>query len=98
MQDDLLTAGAQILGISVDSFAAAKQFAGNLELNFPLLGDWPKYETGKAYGVFMEDRSIHARVTFVVDLEGIVRARIAERDPAQHAPMALEAIRSLSAS
>ncbi len=66
-----------------------------MELKFPLLGDWPKYETGKSYGVFAEERSIHNRVTFVIDKDGIVRSRIEERDPTRHAPLALEAVKVL---
>ncbi len=67
-----------------------------MELKFPLLGDWPKYETGKSYGVFNEERSLHSRVTFVIDGDGTVRARIDERDPTRHAPLALEAVKALS--
>lgn len=69
-----------------------------MELKFPLLGDWPRNATGKAYGVFMEERSIHGRVTFVIDAAGIVRARIDERDPLQHAPLALAAVRELTSA
>lgn len=84
--------------MSVDSFAAANAFAEQLDLKFPLLGDWPKYAVGKEYGVFQEERSIHARTTFVIDAQGVVRAVIADRDPAGHATGALEALRSLSPS
>jgi peroxiredoxin len=84
-----------VLGISVDTFAAANHFCEHMELRFPLLGDWPRNETGKAYGVFLDERSIHARTTFIVDVEGVVRARIDERDPSRHAPLALEAVRAL---
>ena len=62
--------------MSVDTFAAAGHYAEHLGLTFPLLGDWPRYETGKKYGVFDEERSLFRRVTFVVDTHGIVRARI----------------------
>jgi peroxiredoxin len=84
-----------VLGISVDSFASANHFCEHMELKFPLLGDWPRYEVGKAYGVFSEERSFHSRVTFVIDTDGIVRARIDERDPLKHAPLALAAVREL---
>lgn len=85
-----------MLGISVDTFAAANHFCEHMQLKFPLLGDWPKYETGKQYGVFMEERSIYGRTTFVIDTEGVVRAKIEERDPLQHAPRALEAVKALA--
>lgn len=85
-----------MLGISVDSFASANHFCEHMDLKFPLLGDWPRHEVGTTYGVFLEERGIHSRVTFVVDKAGIVRARIDERDPLKHAPMALEAVKSLA--
>jgi len=87
-----------VLGISVDSFASANHFCEHMELKFPLLGDWPRNEAGKAYGVFSEERSFHGRVTFVVDTTGVVRARIDERDPLKHAPLALAAVRELSSA
>jgi len=96
IQDEIIAAGAQVLGVSVDTFAAANHFAEHMELKFPLLGDWPQDATGKAYGVYNEERSLHARTTFVVDTQGIVRARIDERDPKLHPTLALEALRALS--
>lgn len=97
-QDELLAAGAQVLGVSVDTFAAAAHFAEHLELKFPLLGDWPKYAVGKLYGVFQEERSIHARTTFVIDKDGVVQQRIEARDPAEHPRAALEAVKRLASS
>jgi len=85
-----------VLGISVDSFAAANHFCEHMELKFPLLGDWPRYDAGKTYGVFSAERSFHGRVTFVIDAAGVVRAKIEERDPLKHAPLALEAVRELA--
>lgn len=79
----------------MDSFASANHFAEHMELTFPLLGDWPRYEAGKSYGVFSTERSFHGRVTFVIDRAGVVRAKIEERDPMKHAPLALEAVRAL---
>ena len=81
--------------MSVDTFAAAGHYAEHLGLTFPLLGDWPRYETGKKYGVFDEERSLFRRVTFVVDTHGIVRARIEDRDPTLHPRRALEAVQNL---
>jgi len=83
------------VGVSVDTFAAAGHFCEHLGLKFPLLGDWPRYEVGKSYGVFVEERSVCRRVTFVIDVDGVIRARIEDRDPAQHPIQALEVVRSL---
>ena len=46
---DFEEAGAQVLGVSIDPFPSQGAFAKSLELNFPLLSDWPRYETAKAY-------------------------------------------------
>jgi len=81
--------------VSVDSFAAAAHFAEHLELKFPLLGDWPRYEAGRLYGVYQEEKGYHARTTFVIDADGIIRAVIDVRDPGAHAPRALDAVRAL---
>ncbi len=83
------------MGISVDSFASANHFCEHLGLKFPLLGDFPRNEVGKSYGVFVEERGIFQRTTFVIDKDGIVRARIDDRDPSLHPTKALEAIKSL---
>lgn len=62
----------QILGISVDSFAANKRFAEDIGVTFPLLSDF-KRKVSKDYGIFDEDRGFATRATFVVDKEGIIR-------------------------
>ncbi len=65
-------AETQVLGISVDSFAANGRFAQDLGLTFPLLSDF-KREVSKAYGIFNEEQGFATRATFVVDKEGIIR-------------------------
>lgn len=91
-------AGAQVLGVSIDSFAAAEAFRKDLGCDFPLLGDWPLYRVGQAYGVHDPDRHVHRRVTFVLDRDHIIRHIIDEpRDMERHAREALEAIRKLEA-
>ena len=62
----------QILGISVDSFAANKRFSEDIGVTFPLLSDF-KRKVSKDYGIFDEDRGFATRATFVVDKEGILR-------------------------
>jgi peroxiredoxin len=62
----------QILGISVDSFAANKRFAQDIGVTFPLLSDF-KRKVSKDYGIFDEERGFATRATFVVDKEGIIR-------------------------
>lgn len=94
--DRFVEANAQVLGISVDSFAAAGEFEEKLGLEFPLLSDFPKNEMGRAYGVFNEAAGIHNRTTIVVDKGGIVRAIYAEpRDFESHPVKALEVLAGL---
>jgi len=62
----------QILGISMDSFAANKRFAEDIKVTFPLLSDW-KRQVVKDYGLLDEQSGYSARATFVIDKEGIIR-------------------------
>jgi len=94
--DRFVEANAQVLGISIDSFAAAGEFEEKLGLEFPLLSDFPKAEAGKAYGVYNEAAGILNRTTVVIDKDGIVRAIHAEpRDFESHPLKALEALAEL---
>jgi peroxiredoxin len=62
----------QVLGISMDSFAANKRFAQDIQVTFPLLSDW-KRKVVKDYGIFDEESGYAARATFVVDKTGTIR-------------------------
>ena len=94
--DAFVRANAQVLGISVDSFAAANEFQQKLGLEFPLLSDWPRNDVGKVYDTFNEQFGFHNRTTVVIDRDGIVRAIHAEpRDFESHATFALEALKAL---
>lgn len=94
--DRFVEANAQVLGISIDSFAAAGEFEEKLGLEFPLLSDFPKAETGKTYGVYNEAAGILNRTTVVIDKDGIVRSIYAEpRDFESHPLKALETLAGL---
>lgn len=96
VQEEFAEAGAQVLGVSVDSFAAAEAFRNDLGCDFPLLGDWPLYQTGQTYGVHDPERHLHRRVTFVLDKDHVIRAIIDDpRDFERHGRDALEAVRGL---
>jgi len=56
----------------MDSFAANKRFAQDIDVQFPLLSDW-KRKTTKDYGLYNEATGYGARATFVVDKGGIIR-------------------------
>ncbi len=62
----------QVLGISVDSSPAQKEFARQSGVEYPLLSDF-KREVSRAYGVFVEDRGFARRATFVIDPKGRIR-------------------------
>ncbi len=95
--DAFVEAGAQVLGVSVDSFAAVGEFQEKLGLEFPLLSDFPKNQAGCDYGIFNEEFGIHNRATFVIDRDGVLRDVYVEpRDFESHAPHALEAVRTLN--
>ncbi len=88
--------GVQLLGVSVDSYAAANAFANSLGADFPLLGDWPTYATCRAYGVYDEQRHVARRVTFVIDGVGIIQGVIDDAsDMARHSREALQRVRAL---
>jgi peroxiredoxin Q/BCP len=65
-------AGAQILGISLDSQERNRKFAEQTGASFPLLSDTEK-QVAKAYGVLSFTRLFANRVTFVIDKDGIIR-------------------------
>jgi peroxiredoxin len=62
----------QVLGISVDSFAANRRFKEDIGATFPLLSDF-KRKTVRDYGIFDEENQVGARATFAVDKEGVIR-------------------------
>src|SRR3990172_4035249 len=94
---DFEEAGAQVLGVSVDPFPSQGAFAKELDLNFPLLSDWTRYETAKAYDVWRDNINIAARVTFVIDKEGIIRGVVeSESDMEVHSREALRMVKELA--
>ncbi len=89
-------ANAQVLGVSVDSFAAAGKFQDELGLEFPLLSDFPKNQAGRDFGVYNEAAGVHNRVTFVIDRDRVIRAVHDDpRDFESHPRAALDALREL---
>lgn len=62
-------AGAQVLGVSMDSIERQSRFAASLQLPFPLLSDHDG-AVSAAYGV--KRVAIAARTTFVIGRDGRV--------------------------
>ena len=94
---DFEEAGAQVLGVSVDPFPTQGVFAKQLELTFPLVSDWPRYAAARAYDVWREERNLPARVTYVIDKDGVIRGVIdSERDMEVHSREALRIVWELA--
>jgi thioredoxin-dependent peroxiredoxin len=78
LQAEFAAAGAEILGLSVDTVASQEKFAQKYHLPFTLLADENK-ETVQAYGVWVEKNNYGKtymgteRTTFAIDREGVIR-------------------------
>jgi alkyl hydroperoxide reductase subunit AhpC len=71
-------AGAELVGISVDSKHTLRAWAEAESYEFPLLADfWPHGEVAAAYGAFDAERGTAERATFVIGPDGIIRASFA---------------------
>jgi peroxiredoxin len=66
--------GARVLGISVDSPWSHKAWAEERGIGFPLLSDFGR-EVAEEYGV-KHEAGFPERAYFVVDQEGVVRAKV----------------------
>ena len=74
--------GAKVLGVSVDSPWSHRAFAKDLGLGFPLLSDFER-RIVEDYGVKHEG-GFSERAYFVIDEEGVVRAKKIEDSPSDH--------------
>ena len=61
-----------VLGISVDSPYANKEFAEKIGVKFPLLSDFTR-KVSKEYGILDDERQFARLTTFVVDKEGKIQ-------------------------
>jgi peroxiredoxin len=71
--------GVNILGISVDSPWSHKAWAEERDIHFPLLSDFQR-EVVEEYGV-KHEAGFPERAYFVIDEEGVVRAKKIEDSP-----------------
>lgn len=71
--------GAEVLGISVDSPWSHRAWAENKDIGFPLLSDFRR-KVVEDYGV-KHEVGFSNRAYFVVDEEGVVRAKKIEDSP-----------------
>lgn len=71
-----------MIGVSTDKLEDQEKFTSKENLNFPLLADTYK-EAAKAFGV-LSSRGFAARVTFVIDKDGVVRKVYQVKDIKNH--------------
>jgi peroxiredoxin len=71
--------GAKILAVSVDSPWSHKAWAEERDIEFPLISDFQR-EVVEDYGV-RHERGFPERAYFVIDKEGVVRAKKVEDSP-----------------
>ncbi len=69
--------GVKLIGISVDSKATLRVFAEQEGYDFTLLADfWPHGGVAREYCVFLEERGFANRASFLIDVNGIIRASL----------------------
>ena len=97
-------AGAQLVGVSVDSSYSLKAFAQTYNLQFPLLSDFNK-KVAKLYGVLQDPwvglgyKGVAKRAVLVVDRRGMLRYRWVTDVPSEEPPYAevVKAVQKLAA-
>jgi peroxiredoxin len=66
----------ELLAVSCDSKFTQKVFADQEGYTFSVLSDfWPHGEVAKAYGVFIEEKGMANRATFVINKDGELTAK-----------------------
>jgi peroxiredoxin len=84
--NDFTSANTAVLGVSVDSPFANKEFAGKNGLNFPLLSDITR-DVIKQYDVVFNDLAgvkgftVAKRAVFVIDRQGVIRYKWVAPEP-----------------
>jgi peroxiredoxin len=67
--------GVELLAVSVDSKATLRAFADAEGYDFTMLADfWPHGAVAKEYGVFLEHKGFANRASFLIDVNGVIRA------------------------
>ena len=72
--DNFIDDETVVVSISCDSSPTLKNFKEQENFSHILLSDfWPHGEVARAYGVFLEERGMATRGTFVIDREGVIK-------------------------
>jgi len=89
-------AHTQVLGVSIDPWPSQGAFAKELKVNFPLLSDWPTYQTIKAYDAWNPQRNTASRISYVIDKQGIIQGVIHdEQNMEVHGQEALRIVKAI---
>jgi mycoredoxin-dependent peroxiredoxin len=76
-RDQYDAAGAEVIGISIDSPFALKAFKRDEDIKARLVSDFhPKGAVAKQYGAYIEEAGIATRATFVIDKDGKVAHKV----------------------
>jgi thioredoxin-dependent peroxiredoxin len=100
LKSDFAAADTEVIGISADSLASHDKFQAKYGLDFPLASDEARTML-ETYGVWVE-KSMYgrkymgiARITYLIDGDGIVAKRWDKVSVGTHADEVLEAVRGL---
>lgn len=75
---ELAELDANVVAITTDTRFANREWSLKSNFGFPVLSDfWPHGAVTDAYGVFDDQVGAAHRATFVLDAEGVVRAKVA---------------------
>lgn len=70
---DFSEENVQLVGVSIDSHFSQRVFAEQEGYDFPLLADfWPHGGVAQKYDVFLADKGIATRATFLIDVNGVI--------------------------
>jgi alkyl hydroperoxide reductase subunit AhpC len=97
MYKDFQKAGAEVVGVSVDSVHSHKAWVeGSLgKINFPLLSDFHK-EMSREYDVLIEEEGVALRGTFIIDPKGIIKyVVVSDNDVGRSATETLRVVKAL---
>jgi peroxiredoxin len=76
-RDQYDAAGAEVVGISIDSPYALKAFKRDEGIKARLVSDFhPKGAVAREYGAYIEEAGIATRATFVIDKDGKVAYKV----------------------
>jgi peroxiredoxin len=76
-ENEFIDAETVVLSVSCDSHFTLKNFQDSEKFTHTLLSDfWPHGKVSREYGVFIEERGMPMRGTFIIDREGVVQWKV----------------------